>query len=192
MSLESLIMDGLNNLTPRCAVSNFSALCGIASPARVSSALAGQRPFDAEDGPLYANVLRRMKTLADSVAPVPVDWSETAVIKTILADISAGTLHISIYQEQPIAAPEAQYNVFLDNQNFYFMRRGEDALGKIKIQGEYQPGRAVKATKECGDQLVAALAKTGHKATLIPSKTTDLDDGAFDDINLLWGSEERP
>src|ERR1700676_5663919 len=109
MSLESTIVEIINSLRPRCAATNFAIIAGIVSPARVNTALNGQRAFDAEDGLAHLSVARRLKELQDAVAPVPVDWSETEAIKVVLAGIKAGTLNISVNQSLPVTAPEPQF-----------------------------------------------------------------------------------
>jgi hypothetical protein len=187
MAVESLITDILNELRPRCALTNFALIAGILSPARVNTALNGQKPFDSQDALLYLNVARRLKALQDAAAPLPIDWSETETIKAVLAAVSDKTLHISVHRERPIVAPERQYNVFLGNM--YFVRRARNILGKLEIIGSYQGTGASRVSKDCGDKLVTALVKAGYRAQLIPSNSID-SDGACDDFAALWGSEE--
>ena len=188
MTTESQINDYLKSLRTTCAVTNFALIVNIASPARVATALTNQRPFDSEDGLLYLNVARRLKALDDLVAPLPLDYSETEAIKSILASLSDKTLSISVHQEQPVVAAEPQYYVFLPGQRFYFVSRSPNCIGKIMINGDYQSRGAVRMSKDCADKLAAALTKSGHKALVVRSAVTNMD-VAFDDFEALWGSE---
>jgi hypothetical protein len=186
MSIESQIYDGLNNLRPRCAVSNFALIAGVCSPARVNTALNGQRPFDSADGLAHHNIFKRMQELAELIAPVPIDWSETATIKGLLAGLGDKTLHISVSQEQPIVA-EPQFMIFLTNM--YFVRRAKNELGKMEISGSYQTSGAVRVSKNCADKLIAALVTVGYRAQLVPSPYRN-EDGGCDDFAMLWGEPE--
>jgi hypothetical protein len=183
MSIESQICDGLNSLRPRCAVSNFAAIAGIVSPARVSTALNGQRPFDSADALAHHNIYKRMQQLAELVAPVPIDWSETATIKGLLASLGDKTIHITVHQERPVV-PEPQFMIFLNNM--YFARRTKNALGSWEISGSYQPSGAVRVSKSCADKLIAALVAAGYGAQLVPSPYQD-PDGGCDNFEALWG-----
>jgi hypothetical protein len=154
----------------------------------VNTALNGQKPFDSQDAVAHLSVARRMKELQDLLAPIPVDWSETETIKAILAGIKDNTFHISVHQERPIAAPEPQYLVFFANQ--YFVRRRTTILDQFEIVGSFQSSGASKVTKELGNKLAKALQALGHRAQIIPSKTTD-SDGPCDNFEVLWGEPEQ-
>jgi hypothetical protein len=189
MSIESIILNTIQNLKPPCAVSNFAAICGMGSPARVSSALNGQRPFDNEDAPLYMNVARKMKALQDAAYPLPIDWSEVVAIKAILAAVSNGSLHISVHEEQPVAKPEPQYHIFMPGQKFFFVRRSPDYADRMKISGNYQSAGATRMTRECADRVVEALKGMGHEAQPIVSKITS--ESVIDDFESVWGKAEQ-
>jgi hypothetical protein len=188
MSTENTINDILQNLKPKCAVNNFSLIAGICSPAKVASALNLQRPFDNQDAVAHLSIARRLRELQDAVSPVPVDWSEVVTIKALLAGIKDNTLHISVHQERPIEAPELQYLVFFANQ--YFVRRRPTILDQFEIVGSFQSSGASKVTKELGNKLAKALQALGHRAQIIPSKTTD-SDGPCDNFEVLWGEAEK-
>jgi hypothetical protein len=189
MSLESQLVDMLSVMRPRCAVNNFALIANMSSPARVASALKGDRPFDSQDGLLYVNVLRKMVALQDMVAPLPIDWSETETIKGILAAISAKTLHISVCEEQPVAKPEPQFYIFLPGQKFLFVRRSPDYADRMKISGNFQSAGATRMTKACADQVVSELKSLGHEAQPIVSKITS--ESVVDDFESVWGIAEQ-
>jgi hypothetical protein len=187
VSLESSIKDALKALQPSCAVNNFALIANIGSPARVAQALSGQRPFDNEDGLLYMNVLRKLKALQDAAYPLPIDWSETEAIKTILAGVSAGTLHVSVHQEQPVTPPESQFYVFMPGEGFYFCRRTLDFNKKVKIVGSYQPIAAPRMTGPCAEKIIDLLLKSGHKAQTVVARATE--DCPQDNFEILWRQE---
>lgn len=188
MGIESIIVDTLNGLNPRCTNSSFAGIAKIHSRPRVEAGLSGREPFENETALQYLAVARKMKSLSDSVG-LPLDWSEVEQIRSALDAIDNKTLHVSVHQEQPRVAAEPQYNVFLTDKRFYFAKRGRDVLGNLQIVGGYQGSGAARMTKDCALKLLAALTKAGHKAQLIPSASRD-EDGAYNDFAALWGEPE--
>jgi hypothetical protein len=120
--------------------------------------------------------------------PIPVDTKKVSVLRDLILAFEAGILHISVHKEEPIAAPEPQFHVFMGNQ--YFVCRSANPLGKIVISGSFQSSGAARVTKECGDKLVAALAAEGHRAQLVKSTSTS-EDGANNNFAALWGEAQQ-
>src|SRR5438034_1075271 len=70
----------------RCPQSALSVLTGISSP-RLSRILKGAELLPPQDAALLLDTLDDMERLAREVSPkVPIDWSQTLVLKEILAE----------------------------------------------------------------------------------------------------------
>jgi hypothetical protein len=142
MSIESIVVDILNGLNPRCTNSSFSGIAKIHSRPRVEAGLCGREPFDNETSLKYLDVARKMKSLSESVM-LPLDWTEVEQIRAALDAVDNKTLHISTHRILPVAAPEPQYNIFLTDQARYFVRRGKNSIGKVVVDGSFQSSGAV-------------------------------------------------
>jgi hypothetical protein len=188
MSLESVINDILQNLRPKCAVSNFASIAKILSQPRVASALSGKEPFKNEDALAHLAVARRMKSLSDLTAPLPIDWSQVDDIRIVLAGLADKTLHISINQEVPVALPEQQFYVYLTDERSYFISRKSNLIsGKPEISTGYQSNYAPRMTGTCARRLVEALTKVGFRAQTVVSKVTG---DVHEDFDAVWGTTE--
>ena len=67
----------------RCAQGSLAGIAGFSSP-RLSRILRGAEVLTQPDTTLLLTTLEEMDRLAKEIAPIPVDWSQTLVLKEII------------------------------------------------------------------------------------------------------------
>ncbi len=82
LSVESRIESRLRDL--RTTVSFLCALDGRVSNTRLNQALRGHRPLDVQDGNRLNSLTLRLVELADSMRPIPVNFSNPEEVRGLL------------------------------------------------------------------------------------------------------------
>ena len=181
MGIENVINDILQNLRPKCAVSNFAAIAKILSIPRVTSALAGREPFKNEDALSHLTVARKLKTLSEMTAPLPLDYKETETIRAVLDGIDKGSIRLGVFQNEPPACEKVTaYSIRLKNGDYF---TGIDkGINVPQVRATFNFMRSVTFTKEAGELAIVALEAHGWAGSKLVENKFASEDGIHFDI----------